>query len=134
MVEKGSTTRGWIPNSSERTRTMIPHEERPSNEFDADAADDAPHLSPSEFSKKAGISLSTVQRYLDDGKLPKFQPGGPGCRVGIPRSALQAWCASTSTSATQDKTKSADVADDSHSSNTDAHRHHGRAPRWMARR
>ena len=30
----------------------------------------------------------TLRRRLADGSIPKYQPGGPGTRIGIPRSAL----------------------------------------------
>jgi excisionase family DNA binding protein len=46
------------------------------------------YLSPSEYAELTGFSIATVQRYLDAGKLPKHQPGGPRSRIGIPRSAL----------------------------------------------
>jgi hypothetical protein len=31
---------------------------------------------------------STLRRRLADGSIPKHQPGGPGTKIGIPRSAL----------------------------------------------
>jgi excisionase family DNA binding protein len=45
-------------------------------------------LSPHEFASCSGLSLVTVRRYVDDGRLPAAQPGGHRCRVLIPRSAL----------------------------------------------
>ena len=45
-------------------------------------------VTPQEYSQLTGISMSTVRRYLADGRLPKLQPGGPRCRVLIPRWAL----------------------------------------------
>lgn len=33
-------------------------------------------------------SEKTLRRRLDDGSIPKYQPGGPGTLIGIPRSAL----------------------------------------------
>lgn len=47
-------------------------------------------LSPEEFHQLSGLSPATINRYLASGKLPKVQPGGKGCRVMIPRSALNA--------------------------------------------
>jgi hypothetical protein len=46
-------------------------------------------LSPAQYASASGISLSTVWRLLAKGLLPKLQPGGPGCRVLIPITALQ---------------------------------------------
>lgn len=51
--------------------------------------EDRQFLSPVEFARLSGLSLSTVARYLANGKLPYYQPGGKGCRVLIPRSGLQ---------------------------------------------
>ena len=48
----------------------------------------AEYLSPEQFAQLSGYSLSTVHRYLKRGLLPKVQPGGPGCKVLIPRNAL----------------------------------------------
>jgi hypothetical protein len=45
-------------------------------------------LSPGEFAEHSGLSPATVQRRLAAGDLPKVQPGGPRCRVLIPRTAL----------------------------------------------
>ena len=47
------------------------------------------YLTPQEMVEKAGISLSTVWRYIRAGRFPIVQPGGPRCRVLIPRDALQ---------------------------------------------
>jgi excisionase family DNA binding protein len=49
---------------------------------------DSAYLSPEDFARRSGLSVSTVRRYLADGRLPKFQPGGKRCRVLIPSSAL----------------------------------------------
>jgi hypothetical protein len=45
-------------------------------------------LSPADFARHSGLSLSTVSRYLASGRLPKIQFGGRRCRVLIPRAAL----------------------------------------------
>lgn len=50
-------------------------------------------LSPQEFAASSGLSVVTVRRYLADGRLPAFQPGGRRCRVLIPRSALNQFTA-----------------------------------------
>jgi excisionase family DNA binding protein len=50
---------------------------------------DTYYLSPQAIADLSGLSLSTVHRYLDKGKLPKEQPGGKRCRVLIPRDALE---------------------------------------------
>jgi len=44
-------------------------------------------LSPKEFVKLSGLSIATVRRYLEDGRLPHMQLG-PRCRVLIPYSVL----------------------------------------------
>lgn len=46
-------------------------------------------VTPQEFAERSGLSMSSVRRYLADGRLPKSQPGGPRCRVLIPVDALQ---------------------------------------------
>lgn len=48
------------------------------------------HVSVEEFARLSGLSPKTIRRRLDDGSLPKFQPGGPRTRVTIPLAALQA--------------------------------------------
>jgi excisionase family DNA binding protein len=45
-------------------------------------------VSPKEFAARSGLSLSTVRRYLADGRLPSVQHGGRRCRVLIPLSIL----------------------------------------------
>lgn len=54
-----------------------------------DSARERETLSPLEFVAKSGLSLATVRRYLKDGRIPSFQPGGLRCRVLIPVSALE---------------------------------------------
>jgi hypothetical protein len=45
-------------------------------------------LSPKEFARRNGISVSTVRRYKDAGRIAFDQPGGYRCRVLIPINAL----------------------------------------------
>jgi hypothetical protein len=47
------------------------------------------YLSPAEFSRRSGLSLATVHRYLKGGKIPFRQPGGPCTRILIPVDALE---------------------------------------------
>lgn len=47
------------------------------------------YVSPAEFSSASGLSMSTVRRYLSDGRLPKAQPGGHRGRILIPLTALE---------------------------------------------
>jgi hypothetical protein len=47
------------------------------------------YLSPQQFSAHSGLSLSTVHRYLRQGRLPFRQPAGRRGRVLIPRDALE---------------------------------------------
>jgi excisionase family DNA binding protein len=52
---------------------------------------DAPpteYLSPLEFARLTGLSLSTVHRRIRDKSLPVWQPGGRRTAVRIHRSAL----------------------------------------------
>lgn len=60
------------------------------------AANDAverEYLSPREFAVQTGLSSATVNRYLAGGRIPFHQPGGPRCRILIPRSALEPFTA-----------------------------------------
>jgi excisionase family DNA binding protein len=41
-------------------------------------------VSPAEYATLLGCSMSTVRRYLKQGKIAHEQPGGPRCRVFIP--------------------------------------------------
>jgi hypothetical protein len=50
--------------------------------------DERDYVSPLEVVAATGLSLATVRRYIDSGRLPSFQPGGPRCRVLIPVEAL----------------------------------------------
>ena len=56
---------------------------------DGASAADGAFLSPAEFAREAQLSMATVRRRLKDGGIPSIQPGGPGCRVLIPREALR---------------------------------------------
>jgi hypothetical protein len=47
-------------------------------------------LSPREVAKLTGFGIATIRRRLADGSLPKFQPGGPGTRIGVEPTALVA--------------------------------------------
>ena len=49
------------------------------------------YFSTAEFISHSGLSRTTVCRYLDNGGLPKIQPGGKHCRVLIPRNALESF-------------------------------------------
>ena len=46
------------------------------------------YLTFSEFLALWFGSEKTLRRRLEDGSIPKYQPGGPGTLIGIPRSAL----------------------------------------------
>ncbi len=90
------------------------------------------HLSPEEFARLSGLSLPTIRRYLAAGKLPKFQPGGDRCRIGIPIAALQNLDPAPSEADSDEKaeksekpTKSAPLA---------GPRRYGPRPRWQTQR
>ena len=53
------------------------------------------YLSPQEFSELSGLSLSTVRRYLRNGRLPYRQPAGRRGRILIPAAALELSSAAT---------------------------------------
>jgi hypothetical protein len=46
------------------------------------------YLSPAEFSRRSGLSPSTVGRLLPKRRIPFWQPGGPHTRVLIPAAVL----------------------------------------------
>jgi hypothetical protein len=47
------------------------------------------YASPQEFAKISGLSLATIHRRLKNNELPKWQPGGRGCRVLIPLDEIE---------------------------------------------
>ena len=50
---------------------------------------DRDHLTLEEFSRRCGLSVVTLRRYVKKGRLSHVQPGGPGHRVLIPADALE---------------------------------------------
>lgn len=48
------------------------------------------YLSYADFSTQSGLSISTLQRRVKEGRLRSVQPGGPRTRVLIPTDALEA--------------------------------------------
>jgi excisionase family DNA binding protein len=48
-----------------------------------------PCLSYAELSKRTGISVPTLRRRVDEGKLPFFQPGGPRTRIVFPADVVE---------------------------------------------
>ena len=46
-------------------------------------------LTVNEFARRAGISPSTVRRYVASGRISSWQPGGRGAAIRIPTAALQ---------------------------------------------
>jgi len=93
---------------------------------------EAAYVSPAEFVRLSGLSSATVRRYLEDGRLPKVQPGGPRCRVLIPRNALDAFRPQTARPGAPETRNF--TADESAPSLKNPPPHHGPAPRWMGRR
>ncbi|MCA9179346.1 MAG: helix-turn-helix domain-containing protein [Planctomycetales bacterium] len=67
-------------------------------------------LSPQDFARVSGLSVSTVHRYLAGGHLPKFQPGGKRCRILIPLTALEQFQNATSIQREQQPAPSDDAA------------------------
>lgn len=93
-------------------------------------------VSPKEYAAQSGFSLPTVRRYLDQGILPKVQPGGFRCRIGIPRSLLAA--VSNAKSATEEASAEALDAENGQRTGADSQPpptsvRRGPKPRWMRR-
>lgn len=84
-------------------------------------------LSPKEFAERAGISLSTVHRYLKNGHLPKVQRAGKNGRVWIPEQELY-----TVSGPQMDDTSTCEVADLLPDSLNSANCLPGRRPGWMS--
>lgn len=89
------------------------------------------YLSPKEFAQLTGFSLVTVRRYLSSGRLPKYQPGGKNCRVGIPLAVLELFLDSTAPK-TADESPAGSEPEPSQQSSPRTHQ--GPPPRWMERR
>ena len=86
-------------------------------------------VTPSELSQITGLSMSTVRRYLADGRLPKFQPGGCGGRVLIPTRALGALASASHPHPFSNEQQSRDAA-----AETEAPKLPGPTPKWRSRR
>ena len=95
----------------------------------------AEYLSPHQFADYSGLSLATVRRYLERDKLPKCQPGGPRCRILIPRSALDA-CLPTTSESGDDAKHSAQTPKLQSQSKTSINspQSSGRKPVWIGRK
>ncbi len=46
-------------------------------------------LSYAELSQRTGISVPTLRRRVEEGKLPFFQPGGPRTRIVFPPDVVE---------------------------------------------
>jgi excisionase family DNA binding protein len=84
-------------------------------------------LSPADFARLSGLSLSTVQRYLRDGKIPYLQPAGRRGRILIP---LQAFERAVHDVNALEVGASADESSTT-SSSSDEPRLPGPRPKWM---
>ena len=98
------------------------------------APPESAYLSPAEFVELSGLSLSTVRRYLRDGCLPKFQPGGSRCRVLIPRVALDTVEAADRKSVGEPKTASSSETKHTLGGSSSEVAPSGPAPRLLKRR
>src|SRR5262245_24153747 len=47
------------------------------------------YLTIVELSQRSGLSVPTLRRYVHNGRLAAFQPGGPGCRLLFRADALE---------------------------------------------
>ena len=93
------------------------------------------YVSPNEFVRVSGLSLSTVRRYVKDGRLPKIQIGGPRCRVLIPLDAIEG-SLQRSPEVTEEGQATLQASSETVStisSNKSPHRR-GPEPRWRERR
>ena len=55
----------------------------------ADNSESKVYLTAADLSVRTGVSLSTIHRLKDRGKIPYFQPAGKGGRVLFPRDAIE---------------------------------------------
>lgn len=85
--------------------------------------DDLP-LTPKEFAALTRRGIATIRRYLARGRLPKAQPGGKGCGIRIPRSALTSFL---------QQSENAPSVDAEHHSNPKGSIRRGPRPKWQAR-
>lgn len=93
------------------------------------------YVSPGQFVCLSGLSMATVRRYLADGRLPKIQPGGEGCRVLIPRDALNASFRPQSMTKTESDTwKQSDARSEEICNSNSPPKSSGPTPRWRRRR
>ena len=113
-------------NSKQRSDTALPVDDR--------GLVERFYVTPKEFVRLSGLSLATVRRYLANGRLPKFQPGGPRCRVLIPQHVLKEQCPPASTTDASVQSYSVGAAEISSSSETKTPCHRGPSPRWRERR
>lgn len=86
----------------------------------------------SEFSRRSGLSMSTIRRRIKDGSIPSWQPGGPGTRTMIPISSIpdrsnQPPVRSSVVPETMTAAHHSEHSDE----NTHAHKISGPAPRWL---
>jgi hypothetical protein len=54
-----------------------------------EATNSPAYVTKAELCALTGLSPATIQRYKYDGRIPFFQPGGPGARVLFPRNAIE---------------------------------------------
>jgi excisionase family DNA binding protein len=47
------------------------------------------YIDKRELASRTGLSVSTIQRYIDAGKIQCYQPGGKHCRVLFPANAVE---------------------------------------------
>jgi hypothetical protein len=95
------------------------------------------YLTKHQLVARSGLSASTVQRYKDAGKIPFFQPGGPGGKLLFPPDAIEA---ARRQSLTEQIALPADTTSASaeHARRTAGetqgrHELRGRRPRWQTR-
>lgn len=46
-------------------------------------------ITPKQLAAMAGMSTKTIRRWIKQGKVPAFQPGGKGCDILIPKDRLR---------------------------------------------
>lgn len=69
---------------------MVQQDEQPDRPAAATATAHRNYVTWEQLIAQTGLSAATLQRYKRAGKIPFFQPGGPGARVLFPPDAIEA--------------------------------------------
>ncbi len=114
------------PSEDDSDKALVRFEDQNTTAAEDDSADQPRYLSPKEFAAACGASISTINRYLRDGKLPYAQPNGEYGRRFIPRDALEAHMVGNEL-----KDQSTKASDESSEETAQGARLAGPSPQWM---